>query len=73
MSVALGVERLGRLAKCVMYCCAAKLGEPRPKISSGAQTLDAVVVGPFTGVPAHTIWPCALVVAFSALATFWNT
>ena len=56
-----------------MYCCAAKLGESWPKIFSGAQVLEAVVVGPFTGVPAQTIWPAALVVAFSALATFWNT
>jgi hypothetical protein len=35
-----------------MYCCAAKLGEPVPKIFSGAQVLEGVVVGPLTGVPA---------------------
>ena len=53
--VSLCVLKESTAAKCVTYCCAARLGEPLPKMFSGAQVLDAVVVGPFTGVPAQTI------------------
>jgi len=52
---------------CVMYCRAAKLGEPTPKGSNGAQVLETVVVGAFTGLPAQTICPAPFVVEFSAL------
>jgi hypothetical protein len=38
-----------------MYWRAARLGEPLPKMFNGAQVLDTVEMGAFTGVPAQTI------------------